>query len=63
LPLADYIEIGILNGDKELYLKKHKVTQIKNQISLIVDEYPTEVGIDIFGLLIDVKRADNLKKF
>ena len=62
LPLADYIEIGVLNGEKELYLKKHKITEIENRISLILNEKPTEVGVDIFGLLIDIKRNDNRKK-
>jgi hypothetical protein len=26
---------------------------------LILDEKPTEVGVDIFGLLIDIDRRDN----
>jgi len=67
LPLADYIYIGIfteteVNGKKkemELYLKKHKITSIHNKISIIVDQKPTEVGVDPYVKLIDVDSKDN----
>lgn len=67
VPLKDYIEIGIFletekNKKTALYLKKHKVTQINNKITIIVDELPTEVGIDPYHKLIDPKSGDNRKK-
>jgi ABC-2 type transport system permease protein len=71
VPLKDYIDIGIftekeVNGKKkevELYLKKHKITQIHNKISIIVDKKPTEVGVDPYNKLIDTKSDDNRRKF
>ncbi|MEM6516686.1 MAG: M1 family aminopeptidase [Bacteroidota bacterium] len=70
LPLADYVDIGIFSEEtidgntkeKVLYLKKHKVNQINNKISLIVDEKPTEVGVDPFNVLIDTQSDDNRQK-
>ncbi|WP_367890026.1 M1 family aminopeptidase [Polaribacter batillariae] len=70
VPLADYIDIGIfteeeVDGKKEekvLYLKKHKITQINNKISIIVDKKPTEVGVDPYNKLIDTKSDDNRRK-
>ncbi len=68
--LADYVDIGIfgeeeIDGKKkevELYLKKHKVTQIDNKISIIVDKKPIEVGVDPYNKLIDTKSNDNRRK-
>jgi ABC-2 type transport system permease protein len=71
IPLADYIEIGVFSeetdedGEKsevELYLKKHKITTINNKITLIVDQKPTEVGVDPYNKLIDTKSDDNRRK-
>lgn len=67
VPLKDYIDIGIfteveVNGKKkeiELYLKKHKITQINNKIRIIVDKKPTEVGVDPYNKLIDTQSEDN----
>ena len=69
--LADYIDLGIFSEEeidgkkkeKQLYFKKHKITQIHNKITLIVDEKPTEVGIDPYNKLIDTKSDDNRRKF
>lgn len=66
-PLNDYVEIGIFNeqtikdkkSDKELYLKKLKINKINNKISLIVNEKPTEVGVDPYNKLIDTNSDDN----
>jgi ABC-2 type transport system permease protein len=68
--LADYIDIGVfgeeeVDGKKkevELYLQKHKVTQIDNKISIIVDKKPVEVGVDPYNKLIDTKSDDNRRK-
>lgn len=74
LPLADYIEIGVFStkesidkkkqGDNEkvLYLKKVKVDKIHNNYTIIVDEKPTEVGIDPYNKLIDTRSYDNRRK-
>jgi len=71
VPLADYIEIGIFTQDElesgkmkevELYLKKHKITEINNTISIIVDRKPTEVGVDPYNKLIDTNSDDNRRK-
>ena len=68
--LEDYIDIGVfgteeVDGEKkevELYLKKHKITQINNKITLIVDKKPTEVGVDPYNKLIDTQSMDNRQK-
>lgn len=63
LPLADFIEIGVFGKDKkELYLKKHTITQIDNQLVLVVDELPEQVAVDPFYLMIDREMGDNWKK-
>ncbi len=60
LPLADYIEVGILNAKGEyLYLKKHKFSSIQNTIAIEVDELPAQVGIDPLHKLLDVRSWDN----
>ncbi|MCT4663975.1 MAG: M1 family aminopeptidase [Flavobacteriales bacterium] len=60
--LRDYIELGLFSEEKQLYLKKHKITSINNKITLVVNEKPTEVGIDPYNKLIDIKTDDNRKK-
>ena len=70
VPLADYIDIGIFTEEEvdgktkeiELYLKKHKIVGINNKITLIVDQKPTEVGIDPYNKLIDTNSEDNRRK-
>lgn len=70
LPLNDYVEVGIFSetktGDKtkekELYLKKHKITQIDNTFKIVVSEKPLEVGIDPYNKLIDTHSDDNRRK-
>ena len=70
LPLKDYIEIGIFTNkvdtkskakEKVLYLEKRKVTKINNKFVIIVDEKPTEVGVDPYNKLIDTDSNDNRK--
>lgn len=69
--LADYIDIGVFTenedseGDmkeKELYLKKHKITAINNKVTIIVDEKPVEAGVDPYNKLIDVNSNDNRRR-
>ncbi|WP_420577407.1 M1 family aminopeptidase [Ekhidna sp.] len=67
LPLADWVEVGIftekeVDGKKQevpLYLEKRKFDQINNEITVVVDEKPTSVGIDPYNKLIDVVSNDN----
>jgi ABC-2 type transport system permease protein len=69
LPLKDYIEVGVFGKSDEslddirkenvLYLKKHLISEIKNNFSIIVDKKPLEVGIDPFNKLIDTDSDDN----
>ena len=71
LPLADYIEIGVFGeadkgGSKEgrvLYLQKHKVSQINNEMSFIVGQKPLKVAVDPYSKLIDANREDNWSRF
>ncbi len=68
--LEDYIDVGIftkeeVDGEKrevELYLQKHKITQVNNKVTIIVDKKPTEVGIDPYNKLIDTQSEDNRQK-
>lgn len=70
LPLQDYIDIGVFTTtevdgkqkETELYLQKRKITAIDNKISIIVDEKPTEVGVDPYNKLIDRNSNDNRQK-
>ncbi|WP_438961620.1 M1 family aminopeptidase [Nonlabens sp.] len=66
LPLADYIEVGVFAAadeetgkEKELYLKKVKVTDIDNSFDIIVSEKPATAGIDPYNKLIDRNSDDN----
>ncbi len=60
LPLKDYIELGVFgDGRKELYLEKHRISRIDNQLNIIVDEKPLEVGVDPYHKLIDANSGDN----
>lgn len=66
LPLADYIEVGVFGEknaetgkEKPLYLKKLKVSDIKNTFTIIVNEKPIEAGIDPYNKLIDRNTEDN----
>lgn len=72
LPLKDYVEIGIFAPikdhkpgeatEKTLYLEKVKITDIENDFKIIVDEKPSEAGVDPYNKLIDTKSYDNRKK-
>lgn len=54
LPLTDYIELGVFGEEgQELYLQKHQVTKITNNLRLIVNQKPLEVGLDPYRKLID----------
>ena len=64
LPLADWIDVGVFGVDEEgkekvLYLKKHKISEIENSISIVVDQKPISAGIDPYNKLIDTNSNDN----
>jgi ABC-2 type transport system permease protein len=63
MPIADYIDIGVFNGnknhEKQLYLKKEKLTGEKQTFEIVVDELPTRAGIDPYNKLIDRVSDDN----
>ena len=70
-PLADYIDIGVFAENEgedgkmtevELYLKKHKITEINNKVTIIVDKKPIEVGVDPYNKLIDTNSNDNRRR-
>jgi ABC-2 type transport system permease protein len=68
-PLADYIDIGVF-GEKEagnalgkpLYVRKHRLTERKTTIEIVVDEEPRKAGIDPYNKLIDRAPSDNVKE-
>ena len=63
MPLADYIDIGVFSGkkdhEKQLYLKKEKISQEKQTYEIVLDELPTRAGIDPYNKLIDRVSDDN----
>ena len=62
LPLNDYLEIGIFDKNKQvLYHQRHKITQIYNQLSIVVEGHPAEAGVDPFVRFIDTHPNDNKK--
>lgn len=61
IPIDDYIDIGVFGEDeRELYLRKHKITKPVTELEIIVDEIPKKAGIDPFIILIDKNREDNI---
>ena len=67
VPINDWVDIGVFTEDTEgedslIYVDRRKITQRENEFSIIVDEKPTQAGIDPNALLIDRVPDDNLKK-
>ncbi len=71
LPLNDYMDIAVFaepiekegyKVDNPLFHKRIKVDKINNQIKVIVDKKPIEVGIDPNYKLLDQDSNDNRKK-
>jgi hypothetical protein len=64
IPLADYIDIGVFNGEKDeekpLYMKREKLTQEHQTFTIVVDKEPTRAGIDPYNKLIDRIADDNM---
>lgn len=63
MPLADYIDVGVFSGkkdhEKQLYLKREKLTQEKQTFEIVVNELPARAGIDPYNKLIDRVSDDN----
>jgi len=70
-PLDEWVEIGVYPGAANrqenrqvivgtpIYLKKHRITNVTEAITVIVPGEPGHVGVDPRSLLIDVKPRDN----
>lgn len=64
--INDWIDVGILKKDEKgkpeyLYLQKHKFTEGKTTVTILVNEAPQEAGIDPLHKLIDRLSEDNTK--
>jgi len=70
LPLSDYIDVVIfgeeeIGGKKvsiEVYKKRHKITEISNNLSVIINQRPIEAGVDPYYRFIDKNTDDNRKR-
>ncbi len=64
LPLNDYIEIGIMDlSGKLMYLRKHNISKINNELTFVLETIPGEIAIDPFHKLIELEQDDNRQKF
>ena len=68
VPLADYIDVGIFGEREEgntlgkpLYLQKHRITEPRTTLEIVVAEEPRRAGIDPYNKLIDRAPTDNVK--
>ncbi len=67
LPLNDYIPIAVFSEElvdekgtqKQLYLEKHKVSKINNNLRIVLDEKPTKVVLNPNYLLMEEDLNDN----
>jgi aminopeptidase N len=60
VPLADWIDIGVLDGDGQpLLLEKKKIDAEETTFALVVSKKPAKAGIDPFNKLIDRRPKDN----
>lgn len=71
LRLQDYVDIAIFGEpnktgkhevDNPIYRKRIKIEEIKNNVQIVVDTKPLEVGVDPNNKLIDTDSNDNRKK-
>ncbi len=59
IAINDWIDVGVYDQEKLIYLKKHKFTRQKNTLTIVVDSPPAKVGIDPLNKLIDHHSNDN----
>jgi ABC-2 type transport system permease protein len=66
IPMNDWLEIGIYEQGKEpgkpLYLQKHRIRSGEQTINVTLQKKPGSGGIDPNGLMIDLRRDDNMMK-
>ena len=70
VPVDSWVDIGIFarapgakeSDEKVLYLQKHRITQARTTLELVVDELPYDAGIDPYNKLIDRDSDDNRKR-
>jgi len=61
LSLDDYIEIGLMNNQNQIYqVEKIRVTNLHNKISILSPKKPSKVILDPNLLLIDKRHEDNV---
>ncbi|MEZ5040216.1 MAG: M1 family aminopeptidase [Saprospiraceae bacterium] len=66
ITMNDWVDVGVYatgkDGKEELiYLKKHKITDQKTKIEILVNQQPSKAGIDPLNKLIDRTSSNNLK--
>jgi ABC-2 type transport system permease protein len=64
MPLNDYVDVGVFDGEKnhekQLSLKRVKITRENQTFDFTVDRLPTRAGIDPYNKLIDRIADDNI---
>ncbi len=62
VPVGDWIDVGVYTAGRAepVYLRKHRVTQSRQTIRVVVDQPPTRAGIDPLHKLIDRETDDNV---
>jgi hypothetical protein len=62
VPVGDWIDVGVYTAGRAepVYLRKHRVTQARQTIRVVVDQPPARAGIDPLHKLIDRKTDDNV---
>jgi len=54
--------VGVYNfADSLIYLKKHKISEEVNELSIPLNVRPKKAGIDPLNILIDRTPGDNVK--
>ncbi len=69
-PMADWVEVGVFArgesgeeaDERALYLQRHRITQDRLVLKVIVDELPFEAGFDPYNKLIDRVSSDNRRR-
>ncbi len=49
--INDEIQIGMVKGGKEIYLKSYRFTKTITTLSLSIDQKPDKIGIDPYNKL------------
>lgn len=63
LPLNDWVDVGVYNfADSLIYLKKHKITEEVNELTIPLKVRPNKAGVDPLNILIDRTPRDNVKR-